>query len=69
MKRLDRFPCTAHSSLFPITEMRVITPLVGANLYAVIGVAADVPLEIIFREALPLPASLIVCKIIFILFP
>jgi C4-dicarboxylate transporter DctM subunit len=52
-----------------ITEMGVITPPVGVNVYVVSGVAKDVPLEVIFRGILPLLGALIVCNIILIIFP
>jgi tripartite ATP-independent transporter DctM subunit len=52
-----------------ITEMGVITPPVGVNVYVVSGVAKDVPLEVIFKGILPLLVALIVCSIILIMFP
>ncbi|NVL91755.1 MAG: TRAP transporter large permease [Desulfobacterales bacterium] len=52
-----------------ITEMGVITPPVGVNVYVVSGVAKDIPLEIIFKGILPLLGALIVCNIILIIFP
>ena len=52
-----------------ITEMGVITPPVGVNVYVVSGVAKDVPLEAIFKGILPLLGALIVCNIILIIFP
>jgi C4-dicarboxylate transporter DctM subunit len=52
-----------------ITEMGVITPPVGINVYVVYGVARDVPLEKIFRGVFPMLISLIVCNLLLILFP
>jgi C4-dicarboxylate transporter, DctM subunit len=52
-----------------ITEMGVITPPVGINVYVVNGVAKDVPLEVIFKGVLPLLLALIVCNALLILFP
>jgi len=52
-----------------ITEMGVITPPVGVNVYVVSGVAKDVPLETIFKGVLPLLGALIVCNILLIAFP
>ena len=52
-----------------ITEMGVITPPVGVNVYVVSGVAKDVPLEVIFKGIFPLLGALIVCNIILIMFP
>jgi len=52
-----------------VTEMGVITPPVGINVYVVYGVARDVPLEKIFRGVFPMLLSLIVCNLLLILFP
>jgi C4-dicarboxylate transporter DctM subunit len=52
-----------------ITEMGVITPPVGINVYVVFGVARDVPLEKIFRGVFPMLIALIVCNLLLILFP
>jgi len=52
-----------------ITEMGVITPPVGINVYVVSGVAKDIPLETIFKGIFPLLVALIVCNIILIIFP
>jgi tripartite ATP-independent transporter DctM subunit len=42
-----------------VTQMGVITPPVGINVYVVSGVAPDVKLESIFKGALPFLAALI----------
>jgi C4-dicarboxylate transporter, DctM subunit len=52
-----------------VTEMGVITPPVGVNVYVVHGVAKDVPLEKIFRGAFPMLLALLVCILILMLFP
>jgi tripartite ATP-independent transporter DctM subunit len=52
-----------------VTEMGVITPPVGVNVYVVSGVAKDVPLELIFRGILPLLMALIIAVILMVLFP
>lgn len=52
-----------------VTEMGVITPPVGVNVYVVSGVAKDVPLEVIFRGILPLLLALIVAVVCMLLFP
>lgn len=52
-----------------ISEMGVITPPVGINVYVVYGVAEDVPLEVIFKGVLPMLLALLVCNIIILLFP
>lgn len=52
-----------------ITEMGVITPPVGVNVYVVYGVARDVPLETIFKGVYPMLLALLVCNLLLILFP
>jgi C4-dicarboxylate transporter, DctM subunit len=52
-----------------ITEMGVITPPVGINVYVVYGVARDVPLEKIFRGVFPMLIALLVCNLLLILIP
>ncbi|WP_028324069.1 TRAP transporter large permease [Desulfatirhabdium butyrativorans] len=52
-----------------ITEMGVITPPVGVNVYVVYGVAKDIPLETIFRGVMPMLLALIVCNLLILFFP
>ena len=52
-----------------ITEMGVITPPVGINVYVVYGIAKDVPLENIFRGVFPMLVALLLCNLILLLFP
>jgi C4-dicarboxylate transporter DctM subunit len=52
-----------------VTEMGVITPPVGVNVYVIKGVAEDVPLETIFKGVLPFLAALIVAVGILMAFP
>ena len=52
-----------------VTEMGVITPPVGVNVYVVSGVAKDVPLEVIFKGIFPLLLALIVAVILMVAFP
>lgn len=52
-----------------ITEMGVITPPVGVNVYVVYGVAKDVPLMTIFRGVFPMLLALLVCNLILLFFP
>ena len=52
-----------------VTEMGVITPPVGINVYVIKGIAEDVSLETIFKGILPFLAALIVAVIILIAFP
>jgi len=52
-----------------VTEMGVITPPVGINVYVVGGVARDVPLHIIFKGALHLLIAQLVTALLLIFFP
>lgn len=52
-----------------ITEMGVITPPVGVNVYVVYGVVKDVPLETIFKGVFPMLLALLVCNLILLFFP
>lgn len=52
-----------------ITEIGVITPPVGVNVYVVYGVAKDIPLETIFRGVMPMLLALVVCNFLILIFP
>ena len=52
-----------------VTEMGVITPPVGLNVYVIKGVAQDVPLETIFKGILPFLVAIVVAVIILMIFP
>ncbi len=52
-----------------ITQMGVITPPVGINVYVVSGIERDIPLSVIFRGALPFLSMLILAAFILILVP
>jgi C4-dicarboxylate transporter DctM subunit len=52
-----------------VTELGVITPPVGINVYVVSGIAKDVPLEVIFKGAFPFVLTLVTYLVIMILFP
>jgi C4-dicarboxylate transporter, DctM subunit len=52
-----------------ITEMGVITPPVGINVYVVHGVAKDVPLDVIFKGVLPMLLALLICNLLILIFP
>jgi TRAP-type C4-dicarboxylate transport system permease large subunit len=53
----------------PIVEMGAITPPVGINVFVIKGIAADVPLEKIFKGIFPFLYALIVLTIMLIFFP
>jgi TRAP-type C4-dicarboxylate transport system permease large subunit len=52
-----------------ISEMGVITPPVGVNVFVIKGIAPDVPLFVIFRGILPFLAALIIVTIIILFVP
>jgi len=52
-----------------VTQMGVITPPVGVNVYIVSGVAREVPLQTIFKGAVPFLIALVICSLILIPFP
>jgi C4-dicarboxylate transporter, DctM subunit len=52
-----------------VTEMGVITPPVGVNVYVVHGIAKDVPLEVIFKGVAPFILALLACVTILLAFP
>lgn len=52
-----------------LTEMGVITPPVGANVYAISGVAKYVPMETIFKGIMPFVVVMIIAMIILMVFP
>ncbi|HRU15620.1 MAG TPA: TRAP transporter large permease [Anaerohalosphaeraceae bacterium] len=52
-----------------VTQMGVITPPVGVNVYVVGGIERDIPLQMIFEGALPFLWALIASVILLILFP
>lgn len=52
-----------------VTQIGVITPPVGINVYVVKSVARDVPLQTIFQGIVPLLIALLVATVILIPFP
>jgi len=52
-----------------VTQMGVITPPVGINVYVVNGIDKTIPLEKVFKGVLPLLAALIVGTALIVVFP
>jgi C4-dicarboxylate transporter DctM subunit len=52
-----------------VTQIGVITPPVGVNVYVVSGVARDVPLHVIFKGVVPLLIAMIILTFLLIPFP
>lgn len=52
-----------------VTEMGVLTPPVGINVYVVASVARDVPLKVIFKGASVMLTALLILTVLLIIFP
>ncbi len=52
-----------------VTQIGVITPPVGVNVYVVSGVARDIPLQVIFRGVIPLLIALVAGTLLMLPFP
>jgi len=52
-----------------VTQMGVITPPVGVNVYVVSGISRTIPLQTVFRGSVPFLLALIVAVALLILFP
>jgi C4-dicarboxylate transporter DctM subunit len=52
-----------------VTEIGVITPPVGVNVYVIKGISEGVPIETIFKGILPFLASLIIAVALLMIFP
>ncbi len=52
-----------------VTQMGVITPPVGVNVYVVSGIERDVPLQTIFRGSMPFLFALILSAVLLMLMP
>jgi len=52
-----------------VTQMGVITPPVGVNVYVVSGIDRSIPLQTVFRGSIPFLAALLVACGLLILFP
>jgi len=52
-----------------VSELGVITPPVGINVYVVSGIAKEVPLQVIFKGVLPMVIALLVCIVAILFFP
>jgi C4-dicarboxylate transporter DctM subunit len=52
-----------------VSEMGVITPPIGLNVYVVHGIAQDVPMFTIFRGVVPFLAMMLLCLVLITVFP
>ncbi|MFA5316897.1 MAG: TRAP transporter large permease [Dehalococcoidales bacterium] len=52
-----------------VTQIGVISPPLGTNVYIISGIARDVPLTTIFKGILPFLIAMVICVILIVLFP
>jgi tripartite ATP-independent transporter DctM subunit len=52
-----------------VSEMGVITPPVGVNVFVIKGIAPEIPLEVIFKGILPFLFALVLFTIALMIFP
>lgn len=52
-----------------VTEMGVITPPVGVNVFVIKGICPEIPLELIFKGIMPFLGALIIMTAILLVFP
>ncbi|NLB68071.1 MAG: TRAP transporter large permease [Lentisphaerae bacterium] len=52
-----------------VTQMGVITPPVGVNVYVVAGVDRSIPLQTVFRGSIPFLISLFAATVLLLIFP
>ena len=52
-----------------VTQMGVITPPVGVNVYVVSGIERSLPLQTVFRGAMPFLLALAVAGVLLMIFP
>jgi TRAP-type C4-dicarboxylate transport system permease large subunit len=47
----------------------LLTPPLGVSVFVIKGVARDIPLQVIFRGAVPMVIAMVVCLLLVIAFP
>ena len=52
-----------------VMEMALITPPVGMNVFAISGVAPEIPLYTIFKGVLPFLAAMVICVAFMMVIP
>jgi tripartite ATP-independent transporter DctM subunit len=69
VRRLGYDPVWFGVMIVVVTQMSVITPPVGVNVYVVSGIDRDIPLQEIFRGSMPFLFMLIIAAGILLAFP
>jgi len=52
-----------------VTQIGVVSPPLGTNVYIISGIARDIPLGTIFKGVFPFLLAMIVCVLLIVLFP
>ena len=52
-----------------VSELGVVTPPVGVNVYVLKGIAPEIPLVTIFKGVMPFLGAIILTLVVLILFP
>ncbi|MDR1931273.1 MAG: TRAP transporter large permease [Spirochaetales bacterium] len=69
VRRLGYDPVWFGVMIVVVTQMSVITPPVGVNVYVVSGIERDIPLQAIFRGAMPFLFMLVIAAGVLMVFP
>jgi C4-dicarboxylate transporter, DctM subunit len=69
VERLGYDPVWFGVIIVVVTQMGVISPPVGVNVYVVSGIARDIPLQTVFKGVIPFLIALIISSILLVMFP
>ena len=69
VQRLGYHPIWFGVMIALVTQMGVITPPVGVNAYVVSGIDRSIPLQTVFRGALPFLFALVLASVFLMVFP
>lgn len=69
VKALGYDPVWFGTIVVVIVQLGVITPPVGVNVYVVSGIEREVPMQTIFRRAMPFAGVIVIAAILLMLFP
>jgi C4-dicarboxylate transporter DctM subunit len=69
IRRLGYDPIWFGVMIVLVTQMGVITPPVGVNAYVVSGIERSIPLQTVFRGAVPFLVTLIIACVLLMIFP
>ena len=69
MSHFNRDPVWFGVVIVLISQIAVVTPPVGVNVYVTKGIALDVPIAKIFRGTFPFLVAMFILLVIVIIFP